>query len=198
MANVDRPFGLKPVMHLNGSPWNGQTNMYYVPSTYGTAMFVGDAVTSNADAGAAGVVVNGIDVEGMPGIAQAAAGNTIRGVIVGFLPNQSNLSQSHNPASTARIALVVDAPDVVFEVQEDSVTSTLAVAEVGQNVDLIVGAGNATTGTSAMEIDSTTHVSATAQLRVLGLAKRPDNNLGSFAKWLVLINEHEFKTTTGV
>ena len=198
MPNTDAAFGMRPVGHLDGSPWNGKVNMYYVPSTYGTALYVGDAVVSDADAGAAGVVVNGIDVEGMASIAAITAGSTMRGVIVGFLPLQSNLERLHNPASTARIALVCDGPDVVYEIQEDSDTSTIKVGDIGKNADIVYAAGNATTGRSAMELDSSTNASTAAQLRILGLAKRPGNVLGSFAKLLVVINEHEFKTAVGV
>ena len=200
MANSDTPFGARPVGHLDGSPWNGKVNMYYVPATYGTILGIGDFVTGDADGGAAGVTVNGIDVEGMPSIARAAAGDvTLQGVIVGFLPLQTDLTKLHNPASTARIALVCDAPDVVYEIQEDSDTSYLKVTEVGQNADLITAVdADTVTGRSKFEIDSNTHVSTTAQLRLLGLAKRPGNILGSFAKWLVVINEHTYKTTTAI
>lgn len=200
MPNPDAAFGARPVGHLDGSPWNGKVNMYYVPSTYGTILGIGDFVIGDADAGAAGVTVNGLDVEGVPSIIRAAAGDTtLLGVIVGFLPLQTNLERLHNPASTARIALVCDAPDVVYEMQEDSDTSNLKVAEVGQNCDLITAAdANTTTGRSVFEIDSSTHVSTTAQLRILGLAKRPGNAIGSFARWLVVINEHTHKSTTGI
>mgnify|MGYP001578012829 CR=1 FL=1 len=199
MPNTDAAFGLRPVQHLDGSPWNGKVNMYYIPSTYGTALFVGDPVISGGTSGAAGVVVNGIDVEGMATVSAPVAGSTLRGVIVGFLPLQTALETLHNPVSTARIALVCDAPDVVFEVQEDSDTSTIAAADVGENVDMITyAAGRTLTGRSLMEIDSSTHISTAAQFRILGLAKKPGNILGSFAKWLVVINEHEFKTAGGV
>jgi hypothetical protein len=50
----------------------------------------------------------------MPTIAVAAAGDTLRGVVVGFLPKQSDLTVLHREASTNRIALVVDDPNVVF------------------------------------------------------------------------------------
>lgn len=198
MPNTDAAFGMRPVQHLDGSAWNGKVNMYYIPSTYGTALYVGDPVVSDADAGAAGVVVNGIDVEGMAAIAAVTAGSTIRGVITAFLPLQSNLERLHNPASTARIALVCDAPDVVFEIQEDSDTSQLKVGDIGKNADILYTAGNTTTGRSAVELDSSTNTSGAAQLRILGLAKRPGNELGSFARFLVVINEHEFKTAVGV
>ena len=199
MPNTDAAFGFRPVGHLDGSPWNGKVNMYYIPSTYGTALWVGDPCVSGGTAGAAGVTVNGIDVEGMSTISAPAAGSTLRGVIVGFLPLQSNLETLHNPASTARIALVCDAPDVVYEVQEDGDTSAIQATEVGFNADMITyAAGRTITGRSLMEIDSSTATSGAAQFRILGLAKRPGNILGTFAKWLVVINEHEFKTAVGV
>lgn len=200
MANTDAAFGLRPVQHLDGSPWNGKVNPYYVAATYGTILGIGDLVYTDTDAGAAGVTVYGMDVEGMPGVTRAAAaGTTIRGVIVGFSPLQTDLSKLHNPASTARIAYVCDAPDVVYEIQEDSDGGAIAAASVGMNADIItVADASTTTGRSTMELDSSDVKSGTAQLRILGLAKRPGNILGSFAKWLVVINEHEFKSTTGI
>lgn len=198
MANTDRPFGLRPVSMLSGAPWNGQVNMYLVPSSDGTAIYVGDPVKSGGTAGAAGTVVNGQDCEGMPTIAVAAAGDTLRGVVVGFLPLQTNLETLHRAASTARIALVVDDPNVVFEVQEDSGGAATAAVDVGENADILYTAGSATTGQSAVELDSSSHVTSSAQLRILGFVKRPDNAIGTNAKLLVLINEHELKSTSGV
>lgn len=198
MPNVDRPFGLKPVQHLDGSPFNGKVEMMLLPSGDGTATFIGDAVKSGGTAGAAGTRVNGIDVEGMATIAQAAAGDTVVGVVVGFLPNFSDLSVKHRVASTNRIALVATSPDIIFEIQEDSDGEDLAATAVGGNADLVVGSGSATTGVSAMELDSSSKVATTAQLRILGLVQRPDNAIGSQAKWLVIINEHERKATAGV
>ena len=51
MANVDRPNGFKPVMHLNGSPYNGQYRKYYSPTDN---LFMGDLVEQDT-AGQAGV-----------------------------------------------------------------------------------------------------------------------------------------------
>jgi len=199
MPNTDAAFGFRPVQHLDGSPWNGKVTMYYVPQAYATALFVGDPVIADSAGGAAGVTVNGIDVEGMAGIIAASASSvTNRGVITGFLPLQSNLEMLYNPACTARIALVCDSPDVVYEVQEDGVGSTIAGGDIGENCDMITyAAGRSITGRSLMQLDSSTAVSTTAQWRILGLSKRPGNVLGSFAKWLVVMNEHSFKTTTG-
>lgn len=198
MANANIQSGMRPVAHLDGSPFNGKLTMYLVPSTDNVAMYVGDPVKSGGTAGAAGVTVNGINCEGMATVATAAAGDTLRGVVYGFLPNQSDLTILYRVASTNRIALVVDSPDVVFEVQEDSGGAATAAVDVGENADILYTAGSALTGRSKVELDSSDHKTATAQLRILGFVQRADNAIGTNAKLLVLINEHELKSTTGV
>ena len=44
MANVDTPFGLRPIRHRNGAPYNGAVNPYYLRSDYAVATFIGDPV----------------------------------------------------------------------------------------------------------------------------------------------------------
>ena len=54
MANVSRINGFKPVKHLNGSPYNGQANIYEVPAGEAVPVFVGDLVKLSDSAGTAG------------------------------------------------------------------------------------------------------------------------------------------------
>ena len=199
MANVSRPSGLKPVQHLDGSVWNGKVQMFYAPAS-GNAIFIGDPVKSGGTAGAAGTVVYGVDVEGVSTVAVAAAGDTLLGVCVGVSPLQTDLSKKYRVASTAQLVYVVTDPNVIFEIEEDSVGNNIAVTQVGNNFDMATYiAGSTTTGVSGVLLDSSDSTgTATAQFRLLGLAKRSDNALGTSAKWLVLINEHEFKSATGV
>jgi hypothetical protein len=189
MANTDAPFGLRPVKHLDGSPYNGAVNRYYVPSSDNTAIYLGDAVVLGGTA----------DANGVPtAAAYASGGGNIIGVCVGVEPETAE-STIYRVASTARYIYVADAPDLICEIQEDSVGGALAVTQVGNNFDIAVAAGSASTGMSAMELDSSdASGTATAQLRVIGLSQRPDNEVGVNAKWLVAINEHSFKSTTGV
>jgi len=187
MANVSRVAGLRPVKHISGSPYNGQCNKYYIPSSDGTAVFIGDAVKSGGSA----------DTDGVPTVIQAAAGDTIRGVVVGVIPETAD-SLIYRAASTARYVLVADDPDLLFEVQEDSVGGATALVDVGENADIIVAAGSTTTGTSGMQLDSSTHGTGSAQLRIMGFIQRPDNAQGTNAKLLVKINEHELASTSGV
>lgn len=190
MANVDRVNGLRPVRHLNGSPWNGAVRRCYVPATDSTAIFVGDLVKS-AGSG---------DADGIPSVAQAAAGDTVRGVVTGIEVLGTDLESLYRVASTERYVYVCEDPDVVYEIQEDSVGTTLAATHIGNNGNVVVAAGDTTSGASGMELDSS-DVNSTgtgaAQLNILGLVQRPDNEIGANAKWEVFINEHEFGSTTG-
>ncbi len=193
MANVDRPNGLRPVGTGLGAPWNGKTNMYVVNVADDTAMFVGDLVKLNGTSGLVGESVNGMDIEGIAEITQAAAGDKAVGVVVGFLPNQDNLMLKHRAADTRRVALVSDDPATLYEIQEVSGGTALTAAAVGLNANVVVGAGNATTGVSGMELDNATEATtAGLNLQILGLVKRVDNNIGEHAKWLVRLNDHEF------
>lgn len=198
MPNIDRPQGLVPVKTINGGPWNGQANMYLIPSSNATAVFIGDLVKLAGDAGNAGTVVNGIDVEGMPHVVQSAAGDLSVGVVIGFLPDQDNLTRRHRAASTNRIALVVDDPSVVFEIQEVSGGTALTSAAVGLNANVVVGSGSATTGLSAMELDNSTEATtADLDLKIIGMVPRPDNSIGEHCKWLVQINTHSYGNSAG-
>jgi len=193
MANVDRPGGLRPVGTGLSANWNGKTSVYAVAADDATAIFVGDLVKLTGGAAEAGEFIYGLDVEGVPEITQAAAGDKAVGVVVGFSPNQDSLMTKHRAASTARLAYVSDDPNTVYEIQEVSGGTALTSAAVGLNANVIVGSGNTTTGLSAMELDNTTEATtAGLNLQILGLVKRPDNAYGEHAKWLVKINDHEF------
>lgn len=189
MANVDRPNGLSPVKYKGGAPYNGSANVYCIPAASTSAFAVGDAVITGGSA----------DANGIATIALAAATGAIRGVIVAvgkdknFFANADSLGTLVRPAAaqtTDWYALVVDDPDVLFEIQEVSGGTALTAAEVGLNSNLVIGTNNGYV--SGMELDNASEVvTATSQLRLLGLIQRPDNAFGEHAKWLVAINVHE-------
>jgi hypothetical protein len=200
MSNSDTPKGLIPIKHSNGAPYNGAYSEYYVPSTYATALYVGDPVivtgTSNTAA------YKGNEPGTLPEInkATAAGGNYISGVIVGFEPLPNDLTKTYNAASTERIVYVADDPDLVFEIQEDGDTTPLAATSVSNNADLIyTHSGSTATGQSGAELDSTTiNTTNTLQLKVRRLVNRANNAIGEFAKWEVTINLHTQRYTTGI
>lgn len=200
MANVSRINGLRPIGHTNGSNWNGKVTKYWIAAADGTATFVGDLVKLSGTANADGTLMS---------VVQAAAGNTPVGVVVGFEPNPDSLTQVHRTASqniasqdAGRWVYVADDADLVCEVQEDAVGGALAITNVGQNADVIVGSGSATTGQSGMQLDSSTaNTTSTLVLRILGFMSRPDNEVGvANAKMKVAFNVHQYGSvgTTGV
>jgi hypothetical protein len=193
MANANRAAGLAPVQYLNGAPWNGQARIYSIAAAYATKLAIGDPVISSGTADAAGV----------PGIVRAADTGAIRGVIVGLgalnqtaMANPQNLDQTIRPGAaqaTTWYAMVVDDPNVVFEVQEGG--TPLTAANVGQNTNLtIVDANNFLSQVVLDNADAAT--GATLQVKLLGLVQRVDNAFGQYAKWLVKINNHELAAGT--
>lgn len=183
MANVDRPNGLRPIRTLSGSPWSSSVEEFAVDSSNGTAIFIGDAIKQEDDGN----------------VAPSGVGGAIIGVCVGVVVDRDVAATEYPgylPASTAGNIMVVTATDVVYEVQEDSVGGAMVAINVGSNGDIAAGAGSTTTGRSAYELDSSDVIAkdasaATATFRVIRLSTRPDNEIGTEAKWEVKINEHQ-------
>jgi hypothetical protein len=206
MPNVDAPFGLRPIRHKSGAAYNGSFNPYFVPSTYATALFIGDPVIKTGTSNTAIVTAAAAGKFGigtLPEINKAAAGTTNRvtGVIVGFAPDPDNLGRIHNPASTARVVYVCDDPDVVFEIQADG---TIAAAQVGLNACFIyTNAGSTVTGRSGAELDTTSAVPATTvgfQMQIQRVLNQEDNEAASdFTICEVRLNTHtEVNASTGI
>lgn len=193
MANVDAPYGLRPVKYAWGAPYNGACRPYYAPSSYAVALYIGDPVVITGTSNTA--TVRGYQPGTLPAINKATAGDTnrITGVIVGFVPLDGFDSNVYGAASTDRIALVADDPSLLFAVQDDA-SATLAATDVGLNANLVfTHSGSNFTGRSGVELDATTPATtATFQLRIVQLLDMPDNELGANAQWLVFINNHTY------
>lgn len=197
MANIDAPFGLKPVRYLTGATYNGKVNPYYIQSDYATALFIGDPVVKTGTSNTAAVEVPGFGSFGvgtMPAINKATAGdgNAVTGVIVGFSALPSDLTKNYNPASTARVALVADDPSIVFEIQADG---AVPAASIGLNaVFIYTNSGSTTTGLSGVELDTTSDApaaDASNQMTILRAVNRLDNDTTlANAKVEVVLNNH--------
>ncbi len=182
-SNVAAPKGFVPVRHLDGSPWNGQTQTFLVDSGDGTAMFIGDAVKLAGASGIAGQVVGGVDVEGIATINVAStgtAGQSTVGVVVGFSVDPTNLMQKHRLANTSRLAYVVTDTTVVYQIQEDADTTPIAGTSIGLAFTYVGTAGNTTTGVSKFVLDSSeVSNTATFPLKLIGLSKIVGNSLNT-------------------
>jgi len=194
MGNIDAPFGLKPVRHLNGMSWNGQTQKCYISSSYATALFIGDPVvitgtTAERDTTGKHLTINK---------ATEGDGNYITGVIVAFEPLKTDLTKKHNPASTERYAYVVTDPYVIFHIRDNGLGTPDKNMPGANGVLETATAGSTATGLSGVELDLSSDVpaaDASNQLTILGIADIPDNTLADFAIWEVLINLHTFRST---
>lgn len=197
MANKDAPRGLVPVGYLNGSPWNGKFNVYYLAAAEANNIGIGDPVALAGAADASGQFPTVT-------LGTAGTGNPIIGPAIGFgttpyiMINQDNLAQRYRPADTAMYVAVVDDPAVIFEIQEVSGGTALTAAAVGNNAPFVVGTLNTTTGISATELNNAGEVATTENLRILRVAPVEGNALGEHCKWWVLINEHQYKEAAGV
>jgi hypothetical protein len=202
MANISQPRGFLPVRYLNGAAWNGGTNLYHIPSTDTNQYNPGDAVKTAA---------TGADANGIPDVAKITNGtDTVRGVVVGCLTANPNtpslvgtnldLTVQNIPATKTRdyYVLVVDDPQVVFQIQDDGITTAnLVAASVGLNASFTV-----TNPTSPQQNSATVLLSssfATTQglnCKILGLAQLPNNSFGAKAQWLIKFNQHELMGNT--
>jgi hypothetical protein len=189
MANTSRPAGLSPVGYLNGAAYNGQARLYFVPSTNTTAFAIGDPVDLAGSA----------DTNGVPSIALANAGSQCIGAVVGVGENEGTVANINTPNSIIAPAtktrpyylMVADDPATIFQIQESG--TALAAANVGQNANFVSGANNGYV--SGYQLDnSTTETTTTLSLKLLGLARKPDNAFGTYAKWLVMINSHRYRS----
>lgn len=178
MANTNVARGLVPVCMADGSPFNGATTLANAPSSYATALYIGDPVKWSGTADAAGV----------PGVTLSAAGETISGVVVGF-QDATSMTAGYGAASTTRYPLLACGQDILFEIQEDGVGGAIAAADIGLNADLVAAAGSSYTKDSGYMLDTSTKAAtATLQVRIKRLAQRPDNEIGTNAKVLVTLN----------
>ncbi len=190
MANSNAPTGIKPVQ-MNGTPWNGQGLLVAFAAGDNNNIFVGDPVRYATG--------GGTDALGVPVVTIASAGatNPILGSFLGVCngPAGSGFTLTrdlpiYRQASIANYGFIATDPNLVWEVQEDSVGGAIVAAtSAGELCDLVAGAGSTFTGMSGWQLDSSTAgAGTTKQVKILELARGPDNAIGVNAKWRVRLN----------
>lgn len=194
MANVDSPFGLKPLEYINGSPWNGQARRYYIPSSLNETIYIGDPVVLAGSADATGKYA---DIK----LATLAATNLTIGPVVAFESDPTNLNKTYHVAQTEQYCWVADDPNIVFEIQMDSATD-LSAADIGSNGIMVrTHSGSTVTGLAGVEADESSFsgADATEMLLLLGIVDRPDNTLATHVKAKVIISSlvHQYAGGTG-
>ena len=202
MANVSKINGFRPVKHLNGSPYNGQSNLYYVASA-ADEILVGDVIKLSGSA----------DANGIPGADLCGATDVPIGVVVGVLHSKFDPvggmttgavsldlpAQAQIAASGSGYILVADSPDLILEAE--AANGTPAVTDIGLNISHANGARTSATVTSPAYLDfGTEATTSTLNFNLRGFVQTPKNEVGASAKMLVGFNVHQFKSvgTTGI
>lgn len=179
MPNANAPFGLMPVRDGASAPYNDGTDPFALLAADSQAYYIGDPIVISGTADAAGV--------SSAVLATAGGGNRITGVICGFTPNPGIVAAGFRQGGNAVHALVEHHPDAEYEVQANGV---VAATDIGSNANLIAGtAGNAYNRSGWMLDTASMTTTATLQVRIVGLARRPDNEFGANAILRVRINQ---------
>ncbi len=187
MANKDAAFGLKALGKVGQNRDNQGLSEYDIAAS-ASAIYFQDPV----EMAATGTIT------------VAAATDTLLGSLTGVFFTDANISKptfaNHLDASNAATDIkgfVADDPYERFEVQADGAT---AAADVGLNADIVYAAGSSPDYVSKVELQTSDQKTGTAQLRILGISKDPDNNTAGSANvnLVVMINEHFLKGTTGI
>jgi len=187
MANIDAPFGLKPIGKV-GQNRDAQGLSEYSIAASADAIYFQDPV----ELAATGTIT------------VAAASDALLGSLNGVFftdattskPTYANHLNASNTA-TDIVGFVSDDPYERFEIQSDGAT---AAADVGLNADIVYAAGSSPDYVSQVELDFSDQKTGTAQLRIIGISKDPDNNEAGSANvnLVTIINEHQLKATTGI
>ena len=186
MANKDAAFGLKPIGKVGQNRDNAGLSEYDIAAS-ATAIYFQDPVAMAATGT----------------ITVAAAGGVLLGSLNGVFYTDASTSKptfaNHLAASntaTDIVGFVADDPYERFEIQS---AGTPAQTNIGNCADIVYAAGSSPNYVSGVEI-SGTMAAGTAQLKIIGVSRDPDNNeLGSAnTNLIVTINEHFLKQTAGI
>ena len=187
MANKDAAFGLKPIGKVGQNRDNGGLSEYDIAAS-ASAIYFNDPVEM-ANTGT---------------ITVAAATDVLLGSLNGVFYTDSSTSKptwanylAGSNAATDIVGFVSDDPYERFEIQS---AGTVARTNIGNcaNIDTY-SAGSAHDGVSNVEL-SGTMAAGTAQFKIIGVSKDPDNDeLGAAnANVVVTINEHFLKQEAGI
>lgn len=207
MANVNAPFGLMPVEHLDGSPYNGRATRYYIPSTDGSAYYIGDVVCL-AGAANGGAGTQSADANGVPSIGKYVNGDTLLlGPIIGVEvvnPNAASnqgtslaLEQIYIPATKTKdyYVYVADDPNLIFEIQGDATSTNQTAAKSTYNAEITVATPSSGNQSASVVQSSSIALTATLALKLMGLSQRQfagGNAFGAYAVWRCKINNHQY------
>ena len=185
MANVNKPFGLRPVGNLSATGAQKQYG-YQIADNQSGAIFQGDLV----------VVYDGYIIKYDASVHTAPTG-VFNGVQYNdptrankptwknYYPGSINITQGIIACE------VLDDPSQLFLIQADGAVTQ---ANIGKNADPTAGTtGSTVTGVSAGSLYSASIDKAAAlTFKIIGLSEQPDNALGLYAVVVVKLNQHQY------
>jgi hypothetical protein len=191
---VDGPYGLVPI-GLVGERYNtGGFTQKGIASEYATTIFQGDIVKG----------VGGGTVEKDTGTTAA----TPNGIFIGCSFTDASMGpryQNYWPASqvaTDAKAFIVDDPNILFKIAITSsgvVISSLAITDIGANLQITQTAGDTINGVSRVSADDTSATTNTFPVRVISLVEETRNAAGGYTEAICKWNAgHQYGVVTGV
>lgn len=194
MANVNRPFGLMPVETLSGR--EPSVHRYHIPSSDGSAYYIGSPVILAATG----------DARGVPSVAIGAASGVFVGSVVSVEPaNINGIAQAGTTLDTTQVSIpatktrdyyvyVADDPNQIFEIQCGATATNLVTTKLNNNFNVTIAAPSpATSPQSATIVDNATiNTTNTLPMRMMGLAQRENNELGAYQVVRCKINTHAY------
>ena len=184
-------FGLRPIRKVGQNDDNNGLAEYNCNST--AAAFQND----------------GMEAQNTGTVGTAATGETLIGSLNGVFFTDATTSKptfannlAAGNAATDIVAFINDDPYQMFEIRSDA-TGASEATDVFNNADITVVAGNTTNGISRSTLKNSSLTAGgvgSAQLRVLGVSRDPDNSDLASANvvWRVMINEHFLKATASI
>jgi hypothetical protein len=185
MANVNKPFGLRPVGNLSATGAQKQYG-YQIADNQSGAIFQGDLV----------VVYDGYIIKYDASVHTAPTG-VFNGVQYNdptrankptwknYYPGSINITQGIIACE------VLDDPSQLFLIQADGAVTQ---ANIGKNADPTAGTtGSTTTGVSAGSLSSASIAKdAALTFKIIGISEQPDNELGLYTVVVVKLNQHQY------
>ena len=193
--NVNATPGFVPCGVNGQGEYKGSVNRYVHPAADGTAVHKFSVVKRDGGADAS---------TGLPTAIAAGDTDTPCGIVIGMVPDPSDLNTHYCKASTRRILLVADDPGLYFKAIGDDVGETLDAAHVGENVTQeTAGITPSTlTGNSLVRLDSSTSATTnTLTIRLVKLDETVDRSVvdgDKYKVWVCKFNLHQDSSTTGV
>lgn len=180
MSATNAPFGLRPVYHPTGFD---RAMAYPITSAYATSIFKFDPVILNTN----GTVIMGTAAADLLGSFAGCEYIDLTGK-----PTSSNFWPAAQAAfaGTVPVCYVFDHPDNVYEIQANG---PIAATAVGDQADVVIGAGSSQLGISTTAMGAVVGAGVQGQLRIMDFSRDAGNAAGdAFTVVQVKIARHQF------